>query len=162
MKNGSSRYDMNRHGHMDTNTCFFYKQHFYNQRQAEIGKKIKQMLINTLKLNFCYLEIIHILHPRYHPKIIGYILKNKQKKKCVCIHKIIWLIIMKMKVKMGNRSHRYDINRPGSRNEPKYTEYKKCFSMMILICIKQHLSNIWGSIHEKVQRQWGWVEKSVP
>ena len=89
MKNGSSRYDINRHGHMDTNTCFFYKQHFYNQRQAEIGKKIKQMLINTLKLNFCYLEIIHILHPRYHPKIIGYILKNKQKKKCVCIHKII-------------------------------------------------------------------------
>ena len=60
---------------------------------------------------------------------------------------------MKMKVKMENRSHRYDINRPGSRNEPKYTEYKKCFSMMILICIKQHLSNIWGSIHEKVQRQ---------
>ena len=62
MKNGSSRYDINRHGHMDTNTYFFYKQHFYNQRQAEIGKKIKQMLSNTLRLNFCYSEIIRILH----------------------------------------------------------------------------------------------------
>ena len=32
----------------------------------------------TLRLNFCYLKIIHILHPRYHPEIIGHILKNKQ------------------------------------------------------------------------------------
>ena len=29
-------------------------------------------------------KIIHVLHPRYHPKIIGHILKNK----CVCIHAI--------------------------------------------------------------------------
>ena len=29
----------------------------------------------------------------------------------------------------------------------------------MLICIKQHLSNIWSSIHEKVQQHW--VEKSV-
>ena len=27
-------------------------------------------------------------------------------------------------------------------------------------CIKQHLSNIWSSIHEKVKQHWGWVEKS--
>ena len=25
--------------------------------------------------------------------------------------------------------------------------------------IKQHLSNIWRSIHENVKRHWGWVEK---
>ena len=43
-------------------TRLFYKQHYYKQRQAEIGKKIKQMLSNTLRLNFCYLKIIHILH----------------------------------------------------------------------------------------------------
>ena len=41
----------------------FFKQHFYKQHQAEIGKKIKQMLSNTLRLNLCYLKIIHILHP---------------------------------------------------------------------------------------------------
>ena len=32
---------------------------------------------------------------------------------------------------------------------------------MVVICFKQHLSNIWSSIHEKVKKQWGWVEKSV-
>ena len=35
-----------------------------------------------------------------------------------------------------------------------------CLTMM-LTCNKQHLSNIWGSIHEKVNHHWGWVEKSV-
>ena len=68
---------------------FFYKHHFYRQRQA----KTKQMLNNTLKLNFCYLtNNIYILHPGYHPKIIGPTLKNLQKNKCVCIHEIVRLI----------------------------------------------------------------------
>ena len=73
----------------------FYKQRFHKQRQAAIGKKIKQILSNTLRLNFCYLKIIYILHRCYHPKITGH--KNKQKNKCVCIHEILWLIIMKIK-----------------------------------------------------------------
>ena len=38
------------------------------------------MLSNTLRLNFYYLRIVHILHPCYHPKIILLILENKQKK----------------------------------------------------------------------------------
>ena len=45
-------------------------------------------IINTLRLNFCNLKIILILHPHYHPKIIGHILKNKQNNKYVCIHTI--------------------------------------------------------------------------
>ena len=65
-----------------------------------------------------------------------------------------------MKMKIKNRSHRYDINNPRSRHGHKYSKNKKCFSMMMLICIKQHLSNIWGSIHEKVKQYWGWVEKT--
>ena len=40
-------------------------------------QKIKLMLSDTLSLNI-YLIIMHILHPRYHPKIIGHILKSKQ------------------------------------------------------------------------------------
>ena len=52
-----------------------HKQNFYKQSQAEIGKKNKQMLCNALRLDFCYLKIIHVLHPPYHPKIIGHILK---------------------------------------------------------------------------------------
>ena len=58
---------------------FFYKQHFYKQRQAEINKKNKQKLSNTLRLNFPYLKIIRFLHSRYHPKIVEDILKNVQK-----------------------------------------------------------------------------------
>ena len=42
---------------------------------------------------------------------------------------------------MKNRSNRYDINRPRSRHGHKYSKYKKRFTMM-LICIKQYLSNI--------------------
>ena len=32
----------------------------------------------------------------------------------------------------------------------------------MVMCIKQHLCNIWSSIYEKVKQHWGWVEKSVP
>ena len=57
-----------------------------------------------------------------------------------------------MKIKMKNGSHRYDINRHKSRHGYKYSENKKCVSMMILTCIRQHLSNIWSSIHEKNEK----------
>ena len=40
-----------------------------------IVEPIVKMLGNTLRLNFCCLKITHILHPRYHPKIVGHILK---------------------------------------------------------------------------------------
>ena len=53
--------------------AFFNMQHFYKQRQAETGKKSS----NILRLNKCYLKIIHIPHPRDHPKIIGHILRKK-------------------------------------------------------------------------------------
>ena len=47
-----------------TNTRFFYK-----QCQAEIGKKIKQKLRNTLWLNIGFLKIIRFIHRCYHPKV---------------------------------------------------------------------------------------------
>ena len=31
--------------------------------------------------------------------------------------------------------------------------------MMMFLCIKQHLSNTWSLIHEKVREHWGWAEK---
>ena len=84
------------------------------------------MLSNTPRLNFCYLKVIHILHQYYHPKVIGHILKNKQTKKCVCMHHIIRLIIMKMK----NKSNRQDINRP----KPGYSTYRvsRCCCLYVL------------------------------
>ena len=73
---------------------FFYKQHFYKQYHC------KQMLSNTLRLNFYY---------HSHPKIIGHILKNNEKNKWVCFYEITCLIRVKMMMKMKNRSHRYEI-----------------------------------------------------
>ena len=111
------------------------------------------MLSKTLRLNFCYLKIIHILHQCYHSK------KQKIRKSTsgVCILEIIRLIIKKTNMKMKNRSRRYGKNRP----KPRYSKCKKCLNMMWLICIKQHLSNIWSWIHEKVKQHWAWVEKKL-
>lgn len=50
---------------------FFYKRHFYKQRQAGIGKGNGRMLSNTLGLSFHCLEIIHIFRSRYHPGIVA-------------------------------------------------------------------------------------------
>ena len=59
---------------------------------------------------------------------------------------------MKMIMKMKNRSHSYDINRPMSIHGHKYNRYKKCLSVKMLIYIKQHLRNITSSIYEKVKQ----------
>ena len=120
-----------------------------NQANAKHHPEAKPLLVENYSL----------LHPLYYPKIIRHILKNKQKKKCVCIHDIIWLIIIKTKMEMKNRLHRYDIKRPSSRHAHKYRKYKKCLSMMMPLCIKKYLSNIWSSIHEKVKQHWSWAEK---
>ena len=31
----------------------------------------------------------------------------------------------------------------------------------MLICINQHLSDIWSSNHENVEQSWGWAEKNI-
>ena len=111
---------------------FFYKHHFYKQHQAKTGKKLNAKQHPEAD---CYLKVNHILHPHYHPKIIGHTLKNTQKNKRVCVHGIILLITMKTKTKMKNRSHRYDISRPRSKQET-ITINIKCLSMVMLICIK--------------------------
>ena len=68
---------------------------------------------------------------------------------------------MKMRLKIKSRSQRYNRNRPRPRNEHKYTKYKICLSIMMIIFINQRITNIWSSIHEKVKQNWGWVGKSV-
>ena len=46
---------------------------------------------------------------------------------------------MKMRLKMKNKSHRYDINRPTSKHGCKYTKYEMCLIIVRVIVIKQHL-----------------------
>ena len=65
-----------------------------------------------------------------------------------------------MRLKTKNGSHRYDINRPRQRQGDKYTKYKMCLGIIMVICIKQHLSNIWSSICETIKQHWGWIEKT--
>ena len=71
-----------------------------------------------LSNNLCYLEIGRIVHPRYHSKDNRKYSKNN----CVCIHETMRLIIMKMKMKMNNRSPK-----------PRYSKYKKCRNLMLFI-----------------------------
>ena len=66
---------------------------------------------------------------------------------------------MKTRLKFKNRSQRYNINRPSPRHRHKYTKYKMCLSIIMVTCIKQHLSTIWSSICKNVKQHWGWIEK---
>ena len=62
---------------------------------------------------------------------------------------------------MKYRSHRYDINRPRLRHEHKDTKYKMRHSTMMVICSKQHLSNMWNSIHQKASNTEAELKKNV-
>ena len=72
---------------------FFDKPHF-NKQQLELTK-IKQ---NIQFFDSCF-----------NPKLIFDILRNVQKQKCL-FYEIMWIIIMKMRLKMRHGSHGYDIS----------------------------------------------------
>ena len=46
-------------------------------------------------------------------------------------------------------------------DEREYSKYKKGLIMMMVICIKQHLRNIWSSTHEKLSKTEAELKKSV-
>ena len=56
-----------------------------------------------------------------------------------------------MKMKIKNKSHRYEINRSRSRHGYKYSKYKKCLSMMKLIYSKQHLTTFEAQFMKKLR-----------
>ena len=136
--------------------AFFYKQHFYMQRWDTIWENIKHKLINTLRLNFPYLKIYMRSSSTLSYESNS---KNCAKNKYVCFNDVIWLMTMKMRLKIKNRSQRHDINWPRPNYGHKYTKYKMCLSTMMVLCIKQHLNNSWSSIYDKIKQHWGWVEK---
>ena len=49
---------------------------------------------------------------------------------------------IKIRLKIKNRFHRHDINTPSPRHGDKCTEHKMGLTSAMVICIKQHLSNI--------------------
>ena len=105
-------------------TLSFNKLFFCKQRHAEIGEKIKQKLSNTLVLNFCYLRFICFFSSTLSFKHNRKYSKKSTKNKYGCLNAYMWLMTMKMRLKMKNRSSRYDINRPKPRHGHKYTKYK--------------------------------------
>ena len=65
---------------------FLFRVHFISntlirKARLKLPKKTKQTISSTLRLNFCCLKIIHILHGHYHPNVTRHILKNKQRNK---------------------------------------------------------------------------------
>ena len=72
---------------------------------------------------------------RYYPKIIEDISSFKD----IYLNEVILLMKLNMMLKM---KYRCDINRPNPRHEHKYTKYKMCFSIMVVLYVKQHLNNI--------------------
>ena len=60
------------------------------------------MLSNNLRLNFYRLNIIHILHQRYHSKNDRKYSKTISKRKSACIHDITQLTIMKIKMEINH------------------------------------------------------------
>ena len=88
--------------------------------------------------------------------MLSYKNKRRHSNKCtkdnyVSFNDVIWL--MKDEAENKYRSQRYDINWPRqSRHRHRYAKYKMSLSIMMVICIKQHLSNTWCLIHEKVKQ----------
>ena len=113
----------------------------------------KNQATPTLTLIFCYLKIICYFHPRYHPKVIGDTLINVNK--CIVLMRLYLCRNNNEKVAENEKEiawlHRHDIIRRMPRHGHKYTKYKMCLTLMMVICIKQQLSNIWSSINEKVK-----------
>ena len=64
---------------------------------------------------------------------------------------------------MKNRSHRYDINRTRSSHWHKYSKYKKCLSMMMLICnVLSNTSKTFGApFMKKLSNTEAELKKSV-
>ena len=96
-------------------------------------------------LNFSYLKIIYFVYSSYHPKIIEDTLPNVQKQ--VCLFQQNYIIDYdgnktENENKMKSRSHRYDMKRPRTSHGHNHTKYKMCQGSLMVVCIKQHLSNI--------------------
>ena len=77
----------------------------------KLTKKIKQKLSKTLRLNFCYLKIIHFSLIMLSSKTNMTYTKKCVKNRCICFNKILCLIIEKMRLKMKNGSHGSNTNR---------------------------------------------------
>ena len=137
-------------------TLFFISNTFISNARLKLEKNEA----NTKQ----HFEAEHSLFENYSLSSSTWPSKNSKKcrkNKYICFHDVIWLMTMKMKLKMKNRSQSCDLNWSRTRPGQRYTKYKMLLSIMIVICIKKHPSNIWSSVHENVKQHWDWVKKRV-
>ena len=62
------------------------------------------------------------------------------------------LMKIKARLKMKNKSQLYDINRLRPRDGHKYAKCKMYLSIIIVICINQHINIIRSSTDEKLKQ----------
>ena len=67
---------------------------------------------------------------------------------------------------MKNRSHRCDMNRTRSRHDYKYTKYKMCLSMMMIMCNNKaelitKLSNTDAELERTLLIQKAWISSRL-
>ena len=83
----------------------FCKQDIYKQHQPEIDKKIGKSW--AAPWGWLFVNYSHSSSMFFITMLVAIEKKSVQKNNCACSHyQIFWFIIMKMKVKMKNRSHR--------------------------------------------------------
>ena len=88
---------------------FFISNTFLSTARLKLAKN-QENIKQHLRLNFCYLKIIHILHPRYHPKITGHIIR-KYANEQVCLLSLDYMLNHNENENENEKnSHRYDID----------------------------------------------------
>ena len=62
---------------------------------------------------------------------------------------------------MKIRLHGYDIKKNlGVDMNANILNIKYDLAMLMIVCTKQHITNIWSSVCERVKLHWGWVWKN--
>ena len=123
---------------MGQTTQFFYKQHLFSSENYSLFSFTLSCKNNRRYSKKCAKANVSILIGSY-----GYDENEAENK-----------------IQIKNKSYWYDMNRPSPRHRHGQT-HVKWVKVWWLLCVKQHLSNIWSSTHEKVKQHWGWVQKSV-
>ena len=116
-------------------TWFFISNTFISNTRLKLAKyqaKAKQHSETELLLFEIYTLSSFMLSSKTNMRYSKKCAKNK----CFCFNDIMQIIIMKMRLKIKNGSHRYHLNRTRPTHGHKYTKYKWWLSIMMVICIE--------------------------
>ena len=115
-----------------------------------LTERLRWLLLNTLRLTSAIWKLFVFFNHAVIQKNNTYS-KNICKKQ-VCLYSWDYAINYIEKENENEKIDHIDTTQiiPRCRHEHKFSKYKKCLTMTMLVCIKEQLCNIWSSIHEKV------------